>query len=233
VIVLGLLQAALIVGLLVNRAKRRNREAEATLIAEISSKFVNFPAAEVDREIFAAQRRICELMDIDIIVLWQWSDQKSGSFTATHFYSLQHGPQTRIELVEEDFPWVRQEILAGRVVVQRSLAEMPAAVANDREASRRASVKSFLTLPLSLGGETPIGVISFNTTRRERDWSPALVERLHLVAEIVTNALARKKADQDLHESEDSIRLAMEQTMELRNELAHTGRVTLPVIPHS
>jgi C4-dicarboxylate-specific signal transduction histidine kinase len=48
-----------------------------------------------------------------------------------------------------------------------------------------------------------------------------------LVAEIFANALARKKADQDLQESEGRNRLAMEQTMELRDTLAHTGRVTL------
>lgn len=46
-----LLQAALIIGLLVNRTKRLRGEAEASLIADISSKFVNTPPGEVDSEI--------------------------------------------------------------------------------------------------------------------------------------------------------------------------------------
>ena len=64
--------------LLVNRAKRRRAETATALIADISSKFVNLPASEVDREIHNAQRRICELLDIDMSVLWQWDDASIG-----------------------------------------------------------------------------------------------------------------------------------------------------------
>ncbi len=88
-----LLQAALIVGLWVNRAKRKQGEAEAALLAEISSKFVNLPPGEVDREILAAERRICEALDLDFVVFWQWSDQAPGCFTLTHIYSAVEGVQ--------------------------------------------------------------------------------------------------------------------------------------------
>ncbi len=227
VISFGLFQAALIIGLTVNRNKRRRSEAEATMIADISSKLVNLPADQVDHEIFDAQRRICELMGIDLSALWQRTDRHPSSFTATHLYSLEHGPQLAGEMTDDDFPWIRQEILAGRVVAHRSLADMPAAAAKDREAGRKLGIKSHLTLPLSLGGESPIGILGFNTTRKERAWPPPLVERLKLVAEIAANALARKKADQDLRESEAQNRLAMEQAVELRDALSHSGRVTL------
>jgi DNA-binding NarL/FixJ family response regulator len=43
-----------------------------TLIADLSSKFVNLPAGEVDREIEGALRRVCEFIGIDLGVLWQW-----------------------------------------------------------------------------------------------------------------------------------------------------------------
>lgn len=224
---LALLFAGLIAGLWVNRAWRRRVEAEANLIAVISTKFVNLPADQVDREIFDAQRRICELMGIDISVLWQLTERHPGSFTATHFYSLEQGPRLENVMKDDDFPWVRQEILAGRVVAHRSLADMPDAAAKDREAGRKIGIKSHLTLPLSLGGDSPIGILGFNTTRKERTWPPHMVERLKFVAEIFANALARKKADHDLRESQDQSRRAMEQAMELRDVLSHTGRVTL------
>jgi PAS domain S-box-containing protein len=44
--------------------------------------------------------------------------------------------------------------------------------------------------------------------RAERDWSDVLVKRLQLVAQIFANALARKRSDQALHESEERITLA-------------------------
>ncbi len=210
VIALGLFQAVLIIGLLVNRNERRRGEAEATMIADISSKFVNLPADQVDDQIFDAQRRICELMEIDLAALWQRTERHPGSFTATHLYSLVHGPQLAGEMTDDDFPWIRQEILAGRVVAHRSLADMPAAAAMDRGAGRKLGIKSHLTLPLSLGGESPIGILGFNTTRKERAWPSPMIERLKLVAEIFANALARKEADQALRESETRMTLAAE-----------------------
>ena len=203
-----LFQAALTIGLLVNRAKRRQGEAEATLIADISSKFVNLPPSEVDREIMDAERRICELLDLDLSALWQLSDEAPGFFTLTHLYSAQEGPQPPGRLRQEDFPWVRQQMLAGRIVAISSLEELPAEAARDREVSRQLGIKSNLTIPLSVGGEPPVGILGLNTTRAERDWPDALVKRLQLVAQIFTNALARKRNDQALRESEFRLNLA-------------------------
>jgi signal transduction histidine kinase len=224
---LGSIQAALIVGLLVTRRKRRLAEEATALIAGISSRFVNLPASEVDREIHDAQRRICEFLDFDVSVLWEWNEQSPGWFSATHGYSLKGGALQPMRMSADDFPWVRQEIVAGRVVKLRSLAELPEAAAKDRDTARQMGIRSSLSLPLSLGGKSPIGILCFNTTSRERSWPPELVDRLKLVAEIIANALDRKRADHDLRESAEAIRLALEQTLQLRASLAHAGRVSL------
>ena len=46
------------------------------------------------------------------------------------------------------------------------------------------------------------------TLKEERVWSEALVKRLQLVAQIFANAIARKRSDQALHESEERLSLA-------------------------
>jgi len=209
-LVLGSLQAALIFGLLASRSKRRRSEAEATLIADISSKFVNLPPQEVDREILDAQRRLCGFFDIDLSALWQWEDRKTGFFTTTHLYSLQHGPQPPMELSADDFPWCCQQMQANRVAAHRSLAEMPAEAAKDRETALRFGIKSHLTLPLSVGGGPPVGFLGFNSMRAERSWPDPLVKRMQLVAQVFANALARKCADHALRESEMRLSLATE-----------------------
>jgi len=214
-----LLQTVLIIQLLANRAKRRQGEAEAALIADISSKFVNLPASEVDREIMGAERRICEFLDLDIAAIWQWSYGSPGSFMLTHFYSVQDGPQPSTRLNQEDFPWFRQLMLQGRIVPISSLDDMPAEATLDRENARRLGIKSNLCIPLMVGGQ-PVGILGLNTTRAERKWPDPLVKRMQLVAQIFTNALARKQADQALRSAEMEAR-------ELRGNLAHAGRVTL------
>ena len=203
-----LLQAALIVALLINRAKRRFGEAEAALIAEISSKFVNLPSGEVDREIMDAQRRICGFLGIDLSALWQWSDEAHRSLTLTHLYRVKDDPPVVERMnASEYFPWCQQELLAGRIVAVSSLAQLPAEAARDRESWQHFGVKTSLTIPLSVGGGPPVGALSFNTLRKERDWSEALVKRLQLVAQVFANALERKRTDQALRESE--LRLSM------------------------
>jgi PAS domain S-box-containing protein len=82
------------------------------------------------------------------------------------------------------------------------LEALPAEAAVDRETCRLIGVKSTLCLPLTVGGERPVGALGLNTVRAERNWPDALVQRLRLVAQIFTNALARERREQRLQESE-------------------------------
>jgi len=179
-----------------------------TLIAELSSRFINLSPGEVDREIEDALRRVCELLGIDYAVLWQWSSATPGVITPTHAYSPGEGLPSDEPLRQELFPWVGAQMLAGRVVVIPSLEGLPAEAAVDRESARRSGIQSNLTLPLSVGGEPPVGALGLNTLRAERDWPDALVKRLQLVAQVFTNAIARRRADEALRESEARLALA-------------------------
>ena len=126
----------------------------------------------------------------------------------THAYPALEGLLPPEPLHEEQFPWIRQEILAGRVVALTSLEQFPADAAVDREYCRHYGVKSHLSLPLSVGGEPPVGLIGFNTLGAERDWPQAVVTRLRMVAQVFTNALARRRTDEALRDSEERLSLA-------------------------
>jgi PAS domain S-box-containing protein len=179
-----------------------------TLIADLSLRFINLPPAEVDREIEDALHRVCEPLGIDLAVLWQWSRADPDVIAPTHAYSATESLQPPEPLYQEQFPWIRKQILAGRMVALSSLEELPEKAAVDRESGRRIGIKSSLTVPLSVGGAAPVGALGFNTTRAQRDWPDALVKRLQLVAQVFTNALARKRADEALRESEERLALA-------------------------
>ena len=162
-----------------------------TLLADLSSKFVNLPASEVDGEIMDAERRICEFLDLDLLVLWQLSGEAAGFFSATHPYSALQGPQALMRLHDYEYPWFKQQLMAIRIVGFSSLEELPEEAARDRESFRQLGIKSNLSLPLSVGGGPLIGAFCLNAMRATRDWPDALVNRLRLVAQIFANALAR------------------------------------------
>ncbi|MCR4415888.1 MAG: PAS domain-containing protein, partial [Thermoguttaceae bacterium] len=89
-------------------------------------------------------------------------------------------------------------------------------------------VKTSLTLPLTAGGGSPLGALSFNTVRGERTWPEPIVKRLQLIAQIFTNALARKRSDEMLRESEERLSIAADSAdAGLWNYNISTGRYWL------
>jgi PAS domain S-box-containing protein len=185
-----------------------NRLEFETLISDLSSRFITLPPGEMDREIEDALRRVCELLGIDLAVLWQWSSAVPAIIAPTHVYPAQEGPNRSEPFRQEQYPWTVGQLQAGRVVALSTLRELPAEAAIDRESARSSGIKSSLCLPLSVGGASPVGALAFNTTRAERDWPGALVKRLQLVAQVFTNALARRRHELSLQESEARLALA-------------------------
>src|SRR5512136_113312 len=96
-----------------------------TLLSDISARFINVPADQVDAEIKDAQRRVCECLGLDVSALWQSDPDNQNSYAMTH-YRLPPGvlPDPRME-ASERFPWHHREILAGRRVVISSIDDAP------------------------------------------------------------------------------------------------------------
>jgi formate hydrogenlyase transcriptional activator len=170
-----------------------------TLLAETSSHFINLPANQIDAEIEDVQSRICELLDIDRSSLWQINERETGVLRLTHMYWKQE-PATFPEQLnaEELFPWALQKFLAGEMVVMMKLSDLPPEAARDLETHRMFGTKSNVLVPLTIGGGRPFGLLTFAVMREERDWSETVVKGLQLIAEVFANALARKRADEQL-----------------------------------
>jgi PAS domain S-box-containing protein len=179
-----------------------------TLISDLSSRFINLPPDAVDGEIEGALHRVCELLGIDFAVLWQWSAASPGVIAPTHSSPALGGLQAREPLSQEQYPWMAQEMLAGRQVALPTVELLPEEAAVDLAHAHLSGIKSTLCLPLLVGGQSPIGALAFNILREERDWPDALVHRLQLVAQVFVNALARKRTDEALRESEERLAVA-------------------------
>ena len=195
------------------RSQPRTEHAEGAfefeaLIAELSSRFINLPPDEVDREIEEGLRRVCEPLGIDLSVLWQWSAATPGVIVPTHAYCAEEGLRPTDPMRQEQYPWSVEQVLAGRLIIVSSMGDLPAAAAVDRETCRRFGIQSALCVPLSVGGEPALGALGFNTLRAPRDWPDTLVQRLQLVAQVFTNALVRKRHELSLLESEERLKEA-------------------------
>jgi len=172
------------------------------LLIELSSRFVNPPPDAVNQEIERALGRVCEQLGVDLAVLWQWSDGVPRVISPTHVYPPRTSQQGFDPLRQESYPWVVRQMLGGRMVLVSRLDDMPPDAATDRDSARSSGIRSSLILPLFVKADSPMGALAFNALREERDWPDALVKRLQLVAEVFTNALARRRHELELRESE-------------------------------
>jgi PAS domain S-box-containing protein len=182
-----------------------------TLLADLSSKFVNLPPPELDREIEGAQRRVCECLGFDMAVLWTWSVEDADDLRLTHLYRPLGGPPVPESMEARTyFPWCLQELKAGRIINLASVDDAPSAAATDIEWWRHFGVKSVLGFPLAAGGGPVFGVLNFNAQREARAWPDDIVQRVGLVAQVFANALERKRSDSLLRANEERLNLAAE-----------------------
>jgi len=191
------------------RAELEERLRFEEFLAEISARFINLPADLIDDEIESAQRRICEFLDVDRSALWQTPDIEAGTLILTHIYQSQGCPPIPKHPYSRDlFPWTAQKLLAGEMVAIEKISDLPPEAGRDRENYSRYATKSTLLWPLSVGGGPTFGALSFAVTRQERDWPETVVKGLRLIAQVFANALARKRTDESLRESETRLSLA-------------------------
>jgi PAS domain S-box-containing protein len=180
-----------------------------TLLAEISAHFVNLPADRIDGEIEDAQRRICELLDLDRSTLFQVPEREPGTLLLTHVSQPPGSPPPPGRLNAKNlYPWATQKLLAGETVTVSKLTDLPPEAGRDRESFRGFGTKSGVYVPLSVGEKPVFGLLGFAVMREERSWPETVVKGFELIAQVFANALARKRAEQDLRESEARLSMA-------------------------
>jgi formate hydrogenlyase transcriptional activator len=181
------------------------------LLADLSSGFINVPSGEVDHAIEAAQRRVCESLGLDVSVVWQWRPLDPERWTATHIYRRFEGPPPpEPMLAHEHVPWSLSLVRMGTPLLVPSTDAVPPEAARDKQTWDHFGIQATFGFPLSVGGSLPFGAVSFDSTEEGRTWPDAVVERLRLVAQAFANALARKRSDLALRESETRLKVAAE-----------------------
>ena len=180
-----------------------------TLVSDISARFVNVPADQVDSEIEDAQRRICECLKIEHSTVWQVEPERPGALVLTHLYRDPALPPAPDRMFGPDcFPWMQTQGMANGIVCIPDTSKLPPEAAIDRENCRKYSIKATIGFPLVVGGGPVFGGIGFEATREPRDWPEPLQKRLRLIAQVFANALERKNAEQKLRASEARLSLA-------------------------
>jgi len=175
------------------------------LLTDLSATFVNVPADLVDAQIEQALERLVDFLGVERSGLGQFSEDQKHIFVS-HSFVVDGYPPLPPMILEQDLPWYAAQVRQAKLMrFDRLPEDAPAEAVNELAYVIKAGMKSHLAIPLKAGGIV-LGVLSFGAFREFRTWPDELVQRLQTIGEIFANALARKRADQDLHAREESLR---------------------------
>src|SRR4051794_19668392 len=179
------------------------------LLVELSATFVNVPASQVDSQIESALQRLVLFLGVDRGGLAELLID-GEKMVLTHSYHLPGVPPPPRMILEEQLPWSARAIQQGEVLrLCRLPDDLPPEATLEQQYCLQVGLKSHVMIPLKVMGSV-VGAIGFASFRGSRDWPDDLIQRLRLVGEIFTNALARKRADIAIAESEGRFRLMAE-----------------------
>jgi two-component system, NarL family, sensor kinase len=175
------------------------------LLTDLSATFLNLAADLVDAQIEQALKQLVEFLGVERGGFGQLSHDKKG-ILGTHSYVVPGYPPLPPLILQEHLPWYAAQLERGEVMrFERLPDDAPAEAVNERAYVIKMGMKSNLTIPLKAGGIV-LGALSFAAFREFRAWPDELVQRLSTIGEIFANTLARKRADQELHVREESLR---------------------------
>lgn len=198
-------QAALIVVLLLQWRRRRRAERSLTerlrfeeVLSGLYARFLLLQAADVEAESERSLAAVGEFLGVDRAKLVAPSD-KTGYLRIRSWArrGVDPGPAVISPL---RFPWTAARQRRGEIVKFTRLDELPPEAALDRRTYQSIGARSHIGIPL-VAGDLVLGSLSFTTVLGERAWPDELVQRLQLLAGVLANVLARRRADGALRES--------------------------------
>ncbi|MEJ8850861.1 sensor histidine kinase [Variovorax rhizosphaerae] len=167
------------------------------VLTELSAELINLPADRIDKSIERGLRNIIDILDIDRCALLRL-EAETAQTVFTHAVArkgVETAPKSLVP--RQHLPHALAAVMAGDTVAFTRLDELPPEASIDRVTYEKYGQKSHLVMPLWIAGEVR-GLLSFGSTQRERAWSEPLQARLRRLAEVLGNALARKRAQEEL-----------------------------------
>ncbi len=180
------------------------------LLSEISTRLVNPPAEQIEREIERGLRRVVEFLGVDRGGVYIFSGDRTR-ISRKYFWGMEGIPESAPILEDQKFPWLSEKLRKGEILVIPRVDDLPEEAARDRETLKKFGKRSSLAIPLTVG-ENTLGAVTFGAVRAERNWPEDLIQRVRLVGAIFASALARKRSEEALRQAELEYRTVAEFT---------------------
>jgi formate hydrogenlyase transcriptional activator len=166
------------------------------MLADLSARFANVPAEQVEFEIRAAQTLVRQFLGFDRSTFAEF--REDGSLVVLSSTAAEGVDSTPLGPLPSQLSWFIDRLRGGEILkVQNHDEDLPPEAVGEAEYFKRTGLHSHLSIPFRIGGRI-IGAIAFAAFRETRAWPDDLIARLTLVGEVFAHAIARKREQEKL-----------------------------------
>jgi diguanylate cyclase (GGDEF)-like protein/PAS domain S-box-containing protein len=163
------------------------------LFLNLSARFAGLSYWEMDHGIEAAIADLGELTGVDRVYVFAISGQM---LTNTHEWCAEGVSSEKDNLqavpLEAFGTWL-ERLSRGEVVIIPQVADLPTERQAEREILAAQGIQSLLAVPM-VGAQGLLGLVGFDSVRRERIWLPDEVALLQATANLIAGAWQRRAA---------------------------------------
>jgi formate hydrogenlyase transcriptional activator len=224
--VLGRFGSPVVHDLAPNGASAEDLLAFERVLADLSARFANIPAEQVEFEIQVALTILRQFLGFDRSTFGEF--QEDGSLVVLSSTAVEGIEPTPKGPLPSHLSWFLAKLRAGEIfVVQSPNHDLPREAVAEAEYFKRTGLNSHLSIPLRIGGHI-IGAIAFAAFRETRSWPDDLIARLKLVGEVFAHAIARKREQEKLLAAMAEIKVLKDRLERENSYLQHVAQIRLP-----
>ena len=176
------------------------------IVAAVSSSFINMEPDEIDDEINRALERIGVFSGVDRSYLFLFRENHE-KLDNTHEWCAK-GIEPQIDSLQglpaDITPWWIERLNAFENIHIPCVRDLPPEASAEKQLLQSQDIQSLIAVPMISGGSL-LGFLGFDSVRVEKTWPDETITLLQLTAEILSNALARKRAEEALKQSNEEL----------------------------
>ncbi len=172
-----------------------------TLVANISTRFINVNAGDLEEVIKSTLQEIGEFIDVDRSFLYFYSGDRRETVKGYEWYRNGFEPMVQkfLDISLKPYFWATGIIRDLKPVYASKPSELPLKEQALKEFWEKSRVKSFLSVPLYIRKKL-VGTLGFLMERKEKIWQESDIRILNMTGEIFVNLLERQRAEAELNE---------------------------------
>ena len=180
------------------KAALRRRRRFQHLLTDISSSLVLSQTEEADVAVEGCVERVCRYAGADRMSIF-WLNPDNTVAPAVYSWGATDYPN-RPALSFREYPHLAQQIREAQVIRVDDVDAMPDEMKVDREILQESNVKSFVAIPLIVGGDL-VGLATFAHRVGKRSWSDQDINELRVLSDLFANYIYRLRSRRALDEA--------------------------------